>query len=113
MRPRSTHHTEALAPASRCDGRPQGHWDCPSAGATVVTCAILSKNSARNLDGQFLDSEVVMKENTLIVRTASQCRFGTTDAGSGCQITRPAAVFCQLLKSRPHFHLERIDNHML
>jgi hypothetical protein len=60
------------------------------------------KTPAHNLLTPFLESIVVMKENTHIAHKALQRRLGTTTAGSVYQIARAAAIFWHSLKFGPY-----------
>ena len=87
----------ALRPA------PQGRRSHPSAGMTAVTGGCPNQNFARHLDGQFLDSEVVMKKRMHLGCLGGQRRFGAAFAEFGCQITPPAVIFCHILNSGPFY----------
>jgi hypothetical protein len=95
---------------------PLGKRDSAAVGMITATGGCPSRNAARNLDAQFLDSEAVMKEKIKIARVAGRLGLGPTSAGSGCQITRgrqQLAVLSPVLQSNPYFHPKRIGNHML
>ena len=71
----------------------QRHRDCPSGGATAVTGAIPSKNSARNLDGQFLDSEGGVNEKMSIAREWQSGSVLDRHWPQGCEIKAAQSDF--------------------
>ena len=76
---------------------PQGHWECPAAGTSAVAGAIPTKNSARNLDSQFLESEGEMSAIVKTPRIAGLRRLGAASSAIGCRIIRPTANLCPIL----------------
>jgi hypothetical protein len=95
--------TFAAAVTTSRPGR-QGQRDCAScasSGMTDSTDAFPNRNAARNLDAPFLGSKLEINKRMKIAHLIGGCPRRPTPAGNSYQLTRPAAVFCQMLQFRP------------
>jgi hypothetical protein len=76
---------------------PQRRSDFCIDGMITAKGACPIRTAGRNLGGQFLESEVEMKEQVNIARVAGQRRLLRTIADGGCHIAWPAVVPSQFL----------------